>query len=61
MLADLINALISAPTPKAKERAYRMLERVGMDRRTADILIMKVNVPAELAELLKQAQKGRIQ
>jgi hypothetical protein len=35
MLADLIDNLRAAKTDKEKERAFRDLERVGMDRFTA--------------------------
>ena len=37
MLSDLITDLIRAKTPKEKEAAYRRLERLGVDRITADI------------------------
>lgn len=39
MLSDLILALLEADNdPKMKEQAYRSLERVGVDRRTADVM-----------------------
>lgn len=38
MLMDLVMALVEATEPKDKERAYRNLERVGVDRRTADVM-----------------------
>lgn len=38
MLGDLIQDLVDARTPKEKEKAFRNLERVGMDRMTARIL-----------------------
>ena len=38
MLYDLLIDLICASTPQDKERAYRNLERVGVDRATANIL-----------------------
>ena len=38
MLSDLIMALRSAKTAEEKEKAYRQLERGGMDRMTADIV-----------------------
>lgn len=38
MLSDLIIALRSAKTAEEKEKAYCQLERVGMDRMTADIV-----------------------
>lgn len=36
MLQELIMELVIAVTPKEKERAYRRLERVGVDRISAD-------------------------
>lgn len=36
MLEDLIFALLEATTTKEKERAYKRLERVGVDRISAD-------------------------
>lgn len=38
MLSDLIIALRSAKTAEEKEKAYRQLEQVGMDRMTANIV-----------------------
>lgn len=38
MLADLVMELVIAVDPKDKERAYRELEKVGVDRRTADVM-----------------------
>lgn len=38
MLQELIMNLLSAGDKKEKDRAYRQLERVGVDRRTADVL-----------------------
>lgn len=37
MLSDLIADLIRAKTPKEKEAAYRRLEKLGVDRFTADV------------------------
>lgn len=37
MLSDLITDLIRAKTPKEKETAYRRLEKLGVDRFTADV------------------------
>ena len=42
MLKDMLEALMNAGTPKDKERAYKNLEKVGMDRRTADLLVKKL-------------------
>lgn len=39
MLTDLLAALAGTKSSKEKERAYKDLERVGMDRRTADFLV----------------------
>lgn len=38
MLQDLIMELVIAVTPKEKERAYRRLEKVGVDRISADVM-----------------------
>lgn len=38
MLMDLVMELVEAVDPKDKEKAYRKLEKVGVDRRTADIM-----------------------
>lgn len=38
MLMDLIMDLLEASTKKEKEQAYRRLERVGVDKKTADIM-----------------------
>ena len=48
MLMDLVMALVEAVDPKDKERAYRRLEKVGVDRKTADIMA---------AEFYKEEQK----
>ena len=38
MLMNLVMALVEAIEPKEKGKAYRNLERVGVDRRTADVM-----------------------
>lgn len=39
MLQDLILALVAADNdPALKDKAYRALERVGVDRRSADVM-----------------------
>lgn len=38
MLGELIMDLLTAADPKEKERAYRRLEKAGVDRRTADVM-----------------------
>lgn len=38
MLMDLIMNLVAAACKEDKERAYRALEKVGVDRRSADIM-----------------------
>lgn len=48
MLMDLVMALVEAVDPKDKEKAYRRLEKVGVDRKTADIMA---------AEFYKEEQK----
>ena len=45
---DLVMALVEAVDPKDKEKAYRRLEKVGVDRKTADIMA---------AEFYKEEQK----
>ena len=39
MLMDLVMALVTAGDQKEKERAYRNLEKVGVDRITADVMV----------------------
>ena len=41
-LSELINELINAKTPKDKDRIYRLLARVGMDKYTADVLAVEL-------------------
>lgn len=48
MLMDLVMELVTATDEKDKERAYRKLEKVGVDRKTADIMA---------AEFWKEGQK----
>lgn len=38
MLMDLVMELVEAVDPKDKEKVYRKLEKVGVDRRTADVM-----------------------
>lgn len=38
MLMELAMDLVTAADPHDKEMAYRKLERVGVDRRTADVM-----------------------
>ena len=38
MMGELIMALLTAGCRQDKERAYRRLEKVGVDRRTADVM-----------------------
>lgn len=45
MLEDLIIALLIAWDRKEKERAYRNLERVGVDRATADAMAAEYYEP----------------
>ena len=44
MLSDLITDLIRAKTPKEKEAAYRRLEKLGVDRFTAEELRKEVRL-----------------
>lgn len=46
MLADLVKALAEAGSKKEKEKAYRNLERAGMDRMTADVLVAEMRKEA---------------
>lgn len=38
MLSDMIVDLITAKTEKERETAYKNLEKVGVDRMTADLI-----------------------
>ena len=42
MLYDLLVDLICASTSKDKERAYRRLEHIGVDRATANALAAEI-------------------
>jgi len=48
MLMDLVMELVMAADTKDKERVYRKLEKVGVDRKTADVMA---------AEFWKEGQK----
>lgn len=48
MLMDLVMELVAATDKKDKERAYRKLEKLGVDRITADVMA---------AEFWKEGQK----
>lgn len=37
MLSDMIDDLVRADCPQEKEAAYRRLEKLGVDRFTADV------------------------
>lgn len=39
MLEELVTELANAKTDKEKEKAFRQLERVGVDRLTARVLV----------------------
>lgn len=49
MFEDLIIALLIAGDKKEKERAYRNLERVGIDRATADVIAAEYYQPGARA------------
>ena len=49
MLEDLIIALLIAGDRKEKERAYRNLERVGVDRVTEDMIAAEYYRPEAMA------------
>ena len=38
MLLEMVMDLVTASDPEDKERAYRQLEKAGVDRRTADVM-----------------------
>lgn len=38
MLMELVMELVTATDTKEKERAYKKLEKVGVDRMTADVM-----------------------
>ena len=42
MLSDMIAALITAKTEKEIKKAYRNLEKVGVDKMTADLLVREM-------------------
>ena len=42
MLSDRVANLITAKTEKEKETAYRNLEKVGVDKMTADLLVREM-------------------
>lgn len=46
MLADLLKALAEAGDKKEKEKVYQNLERVGMDRMTANVLVAEMRKEA---------------
>lgn len=46
MLADLLKDLAEARNEKEKEKAYRNLERVGMDRMTANAMVAEMRKEA---------------
>lgn len=38
MLYELIKAVLTARTPQEREKAYRKLQKLGIDRLTANVL-----------------------
>lgn len=42
MFSDLINELINAKSDNETERAYKRLEKIGVDRVTADVLVKEL-------------------
>ncbi len=38
MLLEMVMDLVTASDPDDKEKAYRRLEKLGVDRRTADVM-----------------------
>ena len=49
MLNDLLWALYTARTDKEKSKAFKNLEKVGMDRRTASMMVNEMTDEAWLA------------
>ena len=47
MLQDLIINLINAKTPKEEEKAFKTLEKVGIDRYTAVVIAKKLATTVE--------------
>lgn len=47
-MKELLEALMNAKTKTEIEKAYRNLERVGMDRMTAKILVNKLKNETEV-------------
>ena len=39
MLTDLLKAVMQAPNEKAKEKAYKNLEKIGVDKMSANVMI----------------------
>lgn len=39
MMMELVMNLVQSVDPKEKERAYRCLERFGIDRATSDMMV----------------------
>lgn len=53
MLHNLLEALINAKTEKEKEKAYKSLERLGVDRNTANVLISDSKVKETIKDINK--------
>ena len=51
MLQELLMDLVTAADPKDKEKAYRRLERIGVDRLTAKVLEKEFQEGGELYDL----------
>ena len=51
MLQELLMDLVTATDPKEKEKAYRRLERIGVDRLTAKVLEKEFQEGGELHDL----------
>ena len=39
MLTDLLKAVMQASNEKAKEKAYKSLEKIGVDKMSANVMI----------------------
>lgn len=51
MLQELLMDLVTAADPKEKEKVYRRLERIGVDRLTAKVLEKEFQEGGELYDL----------
>ena len=56
MLTDLLMDLIKAPNEKAKEKAYKNLEKIGVDKMSANVMIKALKqMDTDYKDLIKDA------